>query len=183
MGDSAAADTPPPASASSPAASRAPERGGPGHGRRGVSTRSTPGAGRRLLGRWRDGCTAFFETVSRRAERYRHGWTKTQDFASTSMERARCIAKGARRLRRGARGNLSAQAVKAPRAYSTRPGRAGGKAPEQEEAPNPSPWTRAAIVPGAPDKGRPDSRPPSSPAAISGAAVAIADKATPGSSR
>ena len=36
--------------------------------------------------RWRDGRTVPFEMVGRRVERYRHGWMKTPDFASTSME-------------------------------------------------------------------------------------------------
>ncbi len=36
--------------------------------------------------RWRDGDAVLFEMASRRVERYRHGWMKTPDFASTSME-------------------------------------------------------------------------------------------------
>jgi RNA-directed DNA polymerase len=36
--------------------------------------------------RWRDGTTISFEMISHRVERYRHGWMRTPNFASTSME-------------------------------------------------------------------------------------------------
>lgn len=58
--------------------------------------------------RWRDGEAVPFEMVSQRVERYRHGWMKTPDFASTSMEspvhNERCTPGSARGARKPTRG-------------------------------------------------------------------------------
>jgi hypothetical protein len=69
--------------------------------------------------RWRDGKTALFETVSRRVERYRHGWMKTPDFALTSMESPVHSERCTPGSERGTRKPTRCKPAKAPRAHST----------------------------------------------------------------
>jgi RNA-directed DNA polymerase len=58
--------------------------------------------------RWRDGNAMLFTMVSRRVQRYRHGWMKPPDFASTLMESPvhieRCTPGSGKGLRKPARG-------------------------------------------------------------------------------